>query len=75
MQSRPRADGQVGFGLEVDGQAVADVTVGLVAPGPTLTTRRITVHFDGGDMTVDETYRFQLDYELPSDQFVLGGGP
>ena len=75
VDPRPLGDGQVGFGLEVDGAAVADVTVGLVAPGPTLTARRITVHFDGGDMTVDETYRFQLDYELPSDQFVLGGGP
>ncbi|HUQ01169.1 MAG TPA: hypothetical protein VM261_01680 [Kofleriaceae bacterium] len=71
------AAGELEFGLSVDGKPSGDVVVGTAPTpqGPVMTKRRITVHFDEGDMFVDEDYTFDLAVELPSDSFVVGGGP
>jgi hypothetical protein len=78
VDPQPRPGGEIAYRLAVDGKEAADVvvTVDPTGPhGPVLTHRRITVHFDQGDMVVDETYRFELGVELPSDSFVVDGGP
>lgn len=69
--------GELAFGLTVSGAPSGEVVV-ATAPtpqGPVMTKRTITVHFDEGDMTVEESYTFDLAVELPSDSFVIGGGP
>jgi hypothetical protein len=75
----PRASGasSLAFGLEVAGHAAGEVTLELATTphGPVMTRRAIAVHFDEGDMAVEETYRFDLAVELASDSFVVGGGP
>ncbi len=64
---RPLAADRVAFGLRVDGEDAADVELTLAAPGPVMTARRITVRFPGGEMTVEETYRFTLAYTPAAD--------
>jgi hypothetical protein len=70
-------DGELAFGLTVDGKPSGDVVVTTAATphGPVMTARRITVHFDEGDMSVEETYAFDLAVELPPDTFVTSSLP
>jgi hypothetical protein len=72
---RPLAADRVAFGLRVDGEDAADVELTLAAPGPVMTARRITVRFPGGEMTVEETYRFTLAYTPAADDFAAPPPP
>lgn len=72
---RPLAADRVAFGLRVDGEDAADVELTLAAPGPVMTARRITVRFPGGEMTVEETYRFTLAYTPAADDLAAPPPP
>ncbi len=67
----PLPGGELGYRLVVDGKDSADVVVAIDPAGPVLTRRRITVHFDEGDMVVEERYRFDLAPTLAADAFVI----
>ncbi len=74
---RSTAPGELAFGVTVAGQpsGYARVWATPSPQGPVMTRRTITVHFEAGDMVVEETYAFDLAVELPSDAFAVGGGP
>jgi hypothetical protein len=61
--------GELGYRLLVDGEDAAEVVVGIEQGkrGPVLTHRRITVHFEKGDMIVNERYRFKIEAAEPPE--------
>lgn len=71
-EERELAPGTLGFRLEVDGEHAADAIVEVArgAAGPVLTKRTINVRFDTEEMTVEESYRFDLAHRPAPGDFV-----
>lgn len=61
------------YGLTVAGVPSAEVEVEVTGSEPRFARRRIVVHFDGGEMTVVENYRFTLEHRPAADTFALPG--